>query len=86
MTIGKITSYLTAMAILVGAVFAYAALASDVNNNSIHTLQANMDRWTYLKIQYEEREQTPAVKAEVARLQRQIDIALAEVKSRQEKD
>ena len=85
-TVTKVTSTIGAVAILVGAVFAYAALAADVNKNSIHTLQANIDRWRYLRIQYEQQEQNPSVKAEVERLQEQIDIAVAEIKSRQEKN
>jgi hypothetical protein len=85
-TFNKAMSGIMALPIIVGVIWGYAALAGDVNKNSIHTLQANMDRWTYLKIQWEEREQTPAVKREVARLQRQIAIALAEVKSRQERN
>jgi len=88
-TVAKISSTIGAAAILVGAVFAYAALASDVNKNSIHTLEYNIDRWTYLKLQYESSNpapRPPIIQAQIIKWEQQINLALAEIESRQEKN
>lgn len=88
-TIGKILSSLSGVAVIVGAIWWGAALASDVNKNSIHTLEANIDRWTYLKLQYEAtnpKPRPPAIEAQIVKWEQKIGLALAEIESRQEKD
>lgn len=88
-TIAKISSAIVSLPVLVGVIWGYAALAGDVNKNSIHTLQSNVDRWTYLYLQYEQSNPQPratATQAQIERWKQQINLALAEINSRQEKD
>ena len=87
-TIGKVSSTIVSTAIIVGVILTYAALASDVNKNSIHTLEYNIDRWTYLKLQYEATNPEPrplVIAAQIIKWRQQINLALSEIKSRQEK-
>ena len=88
MSIVKISSAILAVPVVVAGIWWGGALASDVNKNSIHTLEYNIDRWTYLKLQYEATNPEPrplVIAAQIIKWRQQINLALSEIKSRQEK-
>ncbi len=88
-TVAKISSAIVAVPVIVAGIWWGAALAADVNKNSIHTLEYNIDRWTYLKLQYEATNPTPRppiIQAQIIKWEQQINLALAEIESRQEKN
>lgn len=75
-------------AALVGVALWTAALASDVNTNSIHTLKANIERWTEMKLIYETKFPEPralAVQTIILNLERDISLSESEIASRQNK-